>query len=111
MTSRQKARLAASCAALLAWSTAVAAESRAEFNYRRLFSGEIQFAELSAQERLEIIELDRLLRSRAKDRENETERCWRRELDRNGSPSLLALQLIELRCGQRPGAVETGDQK
>lgn len=104
-------QLAIAIALLLGCSSAQAAQSRAELNYQRLLSGQVQLSDLPLDERAEVMEYDRLLRAQSTREESEAERCWRGEREKDGSPSLLALELIELKCGPEPSPVEQTQEK
>ena len=95
---KTKAAIPLAFFAMVSWGGGAAAQSRAEFNLQRLLNGQVQWSMLTPQERQEIMDLDRLLRSIPADKSTDSERCWRNELEKNGS-SPLARELIELRCG------------
>lgn len=99
-------QLTIAIALLLGCSSAQAIQSRAELNYQRLLSGQVQLTDLPLDERAEVMEYDRLLRAQSTREESEAERCWRGEREKDGSPSLLALELIELKCGPEPSPDE-----
>ena len=93
--------------ALVSWGGTAAAQSRAEINYQRLLNGQVQWPLLTPEERREVIDLDRLLRSIPADKSTQSQRCWDQEVEKNGPPSPLARELIELRCGDRPEKAES----
>ena len=78
--------------------------SRALTNYRLLMGGQISWGNLSSGEQEEVKELARWIRSQTTPKEEDNERCWRRETKRSSRDlTELALRLIELRCGPRIG--------
>jgi hypothetical protein len=74
---------------------------RAISNYRALLLGQKQFVDLTPAERLDLIELDKWLRSAPAATSSETkEHCKARLASR--SPSPLEEALLDLKCSQRP---------
>ena len=74
---------------------------RAVHNYQLLLARQKQFYQLTPQERADVLELDRKLRSGETIRAKETkEQC----IERLGSenPTHLEQALLDLKCSQRP---------
>ena len=91
-------------AVILAASTPALAQSnveRALQNYRGMLAGKTQLYNLSPQERADVLELDRKLRSYQPIRKSETrEQC--KERLASASPTGLEEALLDLKCSQRP---------
>ncbi len=77
------------------------ATERAISNYGLVLTGRRQLSELSLQERLELIELDRQLRAHQGARPTETRQECKDRLT-SDTPSSLEVALVDLKCSQRP---------
>lgn len=74
---------------------------RALRNYEAMLAGTEQFAQLSAPERAEIIELDRWLHSPERAGRPDTRQQCKERLQ-SETPSRLEEALLNLKCSQRP---------
>jgi len=75
---------------------------RAIRNWQALAQGAKSLADLTPQERVEVAEVDRLMRERRPDRANAADQCRKAEGRwSGGQPSELERRLIDLRCSQR----------
>jgi hypothetical protein len=77
------------------------ATERAISNYGLVLAGRRQLSELSLQERLELIELGRQLRSQQEGGPSETRQDCKDRLT-SDTPSSLEGALVDLKCSQRP---------
>ena len=85
-----EAALAIALFGIVSAGSAASAQSGAEQNVQRLLNGQVQWPELTPAEREEIIKFDRLLRSIPADKSSQATRCWRGELDKADSSTLLS---------------------
>ena len=75
--------------------------SRAVHNYAAMLAGQRQLSDLSPRERLDVIELDRWLRSHDGKLPGQTKEQCRKELG-SVTPTPLGDALLDLKCSQRP---------
>ena len=95
-------------AAALAWSATAAGPPLSGVdaqialrNYEALLAGQVQLGNLSPKQRLDVIELDRWLRSQDGPAGPETkQQCKERLASR--TPTRLEEALLDLKCSQRP---------
>ena len=93
--------LALAMQALIVPGLSGAAANRALANYRLMLAGQKQLSDFSGRERLELLELDRWLRSHEGIRQSETrQECMQRLA--SGKPTNLEAALLDLKCSQRP---------
>ena len=71
-------------------------------NYRAMVAGQRQLRDLTPQERVDLLELDRWLHSHDAIRSSETEDECKARLS-SKSPTALEGALLDLKCSQRPG--------
>lgn len=78
------------------------AYQRAVEHYRALAGGHIQMGDLNAQDRADVLELDRRLRNGEADLRTAYERCVDSQVTHHGgSPSALDWEVIALACGDQ----------
>jgi hypothetical protein len=74
---------------------------RAVHNYEAMLAGQRQLGDLTPQERLEVIELDRWLRAHDGKLPVETKQECEKRLG-SATPTPLGDALLDLKCSQRP---------
>ncbi len=73
----------------------------AEANYRALLTGHATLATLSPAEIAEVAELDRAARAADRPPLPARERCRLQNWPKDGTPTALELEVIDLKCSQR----------
>lgn len=72
---------------------------QARANYEAVLNGSRQISQLSPQELVDVLELDRRLRARKADGRAPSQRCIDAELENvNGAASPLARRAIDMKC-------------
>jgi len=96
------ARLAllAAMVALPATAQTAADPARAVRNYQAVANGSVPLASLSAQERAEVGEVDRIVRNQDRDRRTLEQRCRDGQRLAGSEPTALERAVIDLRCGR-----------
>lgn len=74
---------------------------RAEANYQTLLTGQATLATLSPLEVAEVAELDRAIRADDRPLLPARERCRLQNWPKDGSPTPLEVEVIDLKCSQR----------